>query len=176
MLQLTEGLEGAITTMATAISRQTDEARTARETKQMEEETPKLPSAVDKFWHTLHILLRLLNLDDEANLPTVWHEWANCGKKQEPSILKDLLDTYAQSQERFIAKSPIVTTKLVQDIISFSFIGDHRDDVTTGLSPFNVIDGGETHRKHNLELSRIQGTLYQNDFGFTLSDLDTLQK
>jgi hypothetical protein len=174
--QLSDGLENAITTMATAIVQQTDEARTSRETKLLEEQTPKLPSAVDKFKHTLHLLLRLLETDDEDTLPTLWHEWANCGKKQELGIFKDLLENYAQSRERFIAKAPIVTPKLVQDIIAFNFIGDHRDDVTTGISPFNAIDGGEGHRRHNLALSKLQGTIYNNEVSFTLNDLDTLQK
>jgi hypothetical protein len=48
----------------------------------LEDETPKLPSAAEKFKHTLHILLRLLNLDDEADLPLLWYEWANCGKNK----------------------------------------------------------------------------------------------
>jgi hypothetical protein len=68
--------------MATAIVQQKDEARTARETKRLEDEAPKLPSSVDKFKHTLHILLRLLNLDDEENLPVLWHKWANYGKNK----------------------------------------------------------------------------------------------
>jgi hypothetical protein len=162
--------------MATAIVRQTDEARSAREAKEMEHETPKLPSAVDKFKHTIHILLRLINVDDEDDLPILWHEWANCGKKQELAVLRDLLDSYAQGPSRFLAKSPIVTPKLIQDLVTFTFIGDHRDDVNVGLSPFNVIEGGEAFRRHNLELSKIQGTLFQNEMGFNLSDLDALQK
>ncbi len=54
---LSEGLENAITTMATAIVQQTIESCRARENKQLKEDTPKLSSAVDKFKHTLHILL-----------------------------------------------------------------------------------------------------------------------
>jgi hypothetical protein len=176
LLQLSGGIENALTTMATAIVQQTDEARTSRENKRLEEETPKLPSTVDKFKHTLHILLRLLNMEDKEALPVLWHEWANCGKKQELHILKDLLDNYAQSQHRFVVKSPIITPKLVQDLIAYNFIGDHRDDVTTGLSPFAVIEGGEAHRKHNLEVAKIQGSLYHNEVGFNLSNLDALQK
>jgi hypothetical protein len=162
--------------MATAIVQQTDEARMARETKQLEDAAPKLPSSVDKFKHTLHILLRLLNLDDEENLPVLWHEWSNCGKKQELAIMRDLLENYSQGPERFLAKSPVITPKLIQDLISFNFIGEHRDEVTTGLSPFNAIDGGESHRRHNLEVSKLQGTLFNSEVGFTLSDMDTLQK
>jgi predicted nuclease with TOPRIM domain len=90
--------------MATAVVQQTDKARISRENKQLQDEIPKLPSAVDKFRHTLHILMWLLNLDDEENLPTLWHEWANCSKKQELSVFKYLLDNYAQSDNHFIAK------------------------------------------------------------------------
>jgi hypothetical protein len=174
--QLSDGIEHALTAMATAVVQQTDEARTARENKQLQEELPKLPSNADKFKHTLHILMRLLNLDDEDMLPTLWHEWANCGKKQEVAILKHLLDSYAQSEHAFVTKTPVVTPKLAQDLIAFNFIGENRDDVNTGLSPFNVIEGGEEYRKHNLELAKVQGALYQNDMGFNLSDIDALQK
>jgi hypothetical protein len=162
--------------MATAIVRQTDEARIARETKEIEHETPKPPSAVDKFKHTIHILLRLINVDDEDDLPILWHEWVNCGKKQELAVLRDLLDSYAQGPSRFLAKSPIITPKIIQDLVTFTFIGDHRDDVNVRLSPFNVIEGGEAFRRHNLELSKVQGTLFQNEMGFNLSDLEALQK
>ncbi len=55
-------------------------------------------------------------------------------------------------------------------------MGDHRDDVNVGLSPFNVIEGREAFQKHNLELAKVQGSLFQSDFGFNLSDLDALQK
>jgi hypothetical protein len=104
--QLSEGIENALTTMATAIVQQTDEARTAREQKQLQEESPKLPSMVEKFRHTLHILLRLLMVDDEDSLPLLWHKWANCGKKQEMAILRNLLDNYAQGETHFSSKSP----------------------------------------------------------------------
>jgi hypothetical protein len=60
--------------------------------------------------------------------------------------------------------------------VVFTFIGDHRDDVNIGLSPFNVIEGGKAFQRHNLELSKVQGTLFQNEIGFNLSDLDALQK
>jgi hypothetical protein len=106
--QLSQGIENVITTMAAVIVQQMDKAQTARETKQLEQETPKLPSTVDKFKHTVHILLRLLNVDHKDDLPLLWHKWANCGKKQELSILKDLLDSYAQGPQRFIARSPTI--------------------------------------------------------------------
>jgi hypothetical protein len=173
---LSDSIENALTTMATAIVTQTDEARTARAEKQLREETPKLPSDTEKFKHTIHILMRYLNLDDEESLPILWHEWANCGKKQELNILKNLLENYAQGPTTFIAKSPIITPKLIQELLAFNFVGEHRDDVNIGLSPFNVVEGGETHRRYNLELSKVQGALYQNDVGFNLQDLDALQK
>jgi hypothetical protein len=72
--QLSVGIYNALMTMATAIVQQTDEACTARENKQIQDEIPKLPSTVDKFKHTLHILMCLLNLDDEEALPLLWYE------------------------------------------------------------------------------------------------------
>jgi hypothetical protein len=106
----------------------------------------------------------------------LWHEWANCNRKQELAVFRDLPDSYAQSPRRFVAKSPIISPKIPQDIVSLNFIGDHRDDVNIGLSPFNVIESGEAFRRHNLELSKVQGTLFQNEIGFNLSDLDALQE
>jgi hypothetical protein len=155
--KLSDGIKNALTTMATAIVQQTDEVRTAREIKQLQDDIPKPPSAVDKFKHTLHILMRLLMVDDEDNLPILWHEWANCGKKQEMAILKHLLENYAQGATQFISKTPIITPKLVQDIISFSFVGERRDDVSTGLSPFNVIEGGEAHENTIWSCQRYKG-------------------
>ncbi len=75
----------------------------------------------------------------------LWHKWANCGKNQELATLRDLLDNYAQSPNRFLTKAPIITPRLVQDIIAFNFVSDHQDKVSTGLSPLSVIDGGEAH-------------------------------
>jgi hypothetical protein len=121
---LSGGIEGALTTMATAIIRQTDEACTARENKELEQETPKLPSAVDKFKHALHILLWLINVAHEEDLPLLWHEWANCGKKQELSILHDLLDGYAQGPNRFIAKSKTYPLSLLWAIIKMMLMLD----------------------------------------------------
>jgi hypothetical protein len=112
LTQLSGGIESALTTMATAIVRQTDEARTAREVKELEQNTPKLPSAVDKFKHTLPILLCLLDVDHEDDLPALWHEWANCGKKQELSILRDFLDSYAQGGHTFYRKITNRHTKI----------------------------------------------------------------
>jgi hypothetical protein len=39
-----------------------------------------------------------------------------------------------------------------------------------------LLTGGESHRRHNLEVSKLQGTLFNSEVGFTLSDMDTLQK
>ncbi len=123
--QLSNGIENAIATMATAIVQQTDKARTARETKKLEVKTPKLPLVVDNFKHTLHILTKLFNVDNEDALPILWHEWANCGKKQELCIIKDLLDNYAQSQHHFVTKSPIGTPNCYFDLEkSMGLFGD----------------------------------------------------
>jgi hypothetical protein len=53
----------------------------------------KLPS--DKYSSTLPILQSYLDIPDEANLPPLWHKWANCSKRQEFNVLTDLLQVYS---------------------------------------------------------------------------------
>jgi hypothetical protein len=110
------GVENALTQVAQALVLQANTAQAAQEAKLIAEATPKLPSQSEKFKHTLHILLALLKLDDKRMLPGLWQQWANCSKKQEFVILRDLLDNYARGPSRFSNFSPVVTIKLVQDL------------------------------------------------------------
>jgi hypothetical protein len=71
--------------MAAALTSQTNDTRLAREQKAMLEATPKQPS--DRFTVTLPVLLDLLLNQSEANLPPLWHRWANCTKKQDVQVL-----------------------------------------------------------------------------------------
>jgi len=170
------GVENALTQVAQALVLQANAAQAAQEAKLIAETTPKLPSQSEKFKHTLHILLALLKLDDERMLPGLWQQWANCPKKQEFVILRDLLDNYARGPSRFSNFSPVVTIKLVQDLSTFDFVGISEDDYETGLSPFAVADGSSAHRAANLELSREQSLLLGQDSMLLYADLETIKK
>jgi hypothetical protein len=137
------GLEVALMQMASAVVNQTNDQRLARKTKTAEANQPVLPSA--KFKNTLPILMEFTQVNDEMELPPLWHQWANSTKRQEFSILWELLENYSRSPEAFYFLAPVVSAKLVQDLLTFTFLGDSQDDIKTGLQPFVVADGSEEH-------------------------------
>jgi hypothetical protein len=170
------GVENTLTQVAQALVLQANAAQAAQEAKLIAEATLKLPSQSEKFKHTLHILLALLKLDDERMLPGLWQQWANCPKKQEFVILRDLLDNYARVPSRFSNFSPVITIKLVQDLSTFDFVSISEDDYETGLSPFAVADGSSAHRAANLELSREQSLLLGQDSMLLYADFGDHQE
>jgi hypothetical protein len=68
-----------------------------------------------------------------------------------------------------------VSAKLVQDLLSFTFLGDSQDDLKVGLQPFMVADGSEEYRRANMELARTYGFLQDSNHGVMYSDLMTLE-
>jgi hypothetical protein len=123
----------------------------------------------------LPILLEYLLIANEQDLPDLWYKWANSNKQQEFYVLKDSLAAFARSNEAFCTTSPIVTAKLVQDLLSFNFVGDSADDISTGLHPFLITDGNAEQRHGNLEVARLYGLLTSGDVNCSLSDLDALK-
>jgi len=171
-----QNVEQALTQVAQALVLQANTAQAAQEARLIADATPKLPSQSDKFKHTVHILQALLNNQDERLLPGLWQQWANCPKKQEFIILRDLLDNYARGPSKFSNYSPVVTIKLVQDLTTFDFIGISDDDYDTGLSPFAVADGSASHRAANLELSKEQSLLLGQESMLLYADIETIKK
>jgi hypothetical protein len=119
--------------------------------------------------------MEYLQVQDEADLPLLWHQWANSNKRQEFSVLRELLDTYSRSPDAFYNMSPVVSAKLIQDLFSFTFVGDSQEDLKTGLQPFIIADGSEEYRRANLELARTYGLLHDSDYGITYADLQALE-
>jgi hypothetical protein len=173
LYQPDETLELALTQMAAAVTQNTNESRIAREEKAARATDPKLPS--DKFTITLNILLEYLGIADENNLPPLWHRWANDTKKQEFAILSDQLYAYARGPDAFIPSTPVVLVRLVQDLLSFTFVGDTLDDIKMGLQPFIIADGSVEHRQANLEVSRLYGLLNSGEQSLMLSNLEALK-
>jgi hypothetical protein len=87
------------------------------------------------------VLLEYLLIANEQDLPELWHKWANSTKRQEFHVLRDTLSAFARSNESYSTISPIVMAKLVQDLLSFNFVGDSADDISSGLHPFVITDG-----------------------------------
>ncbi len=167
-----QSLETALAQMAAAIVAQTNDGRQAREIKAAVDAAPKLPS--DRFKVTLPILLDLLQIASEDDLPPIWHLWANCTKKQEVQVLRDALDAYARSNEAFAPGVPIVTLQLVQDLLEFNFLGQSVDDIKMGLHPFIITDGNAEYRQSNAELARLYGLINAGEASCSLADLETL--
>jgi len=117
-----QSLETALSHMATALLTQTNDNRLIRDQKAVEDLEPKLPSK--RFSVTLPVLLEYLQIADERLLPDVWHKWANCTKKQNFQVLRDTLEAFARSPQAFSTTVPVVSAKLVQDLLSFNFVGD----------------------------------------------------
>jgi len=166
-------LELALSQMATAIITQTNENKLVRAQKEAEDLEPKLPSK--RFTVTLPVLLEYLQIADEANLPDIWHKWANCTKRQEFQVLRDALEAYARSTQALSASVPVVSAKLVQDLLNFNFVGDSADDIKLGFHPFIITDGNAEHRQINREVARLYGYLQTGDTSVSLTDLENLQ-
>jgi hypothetical protein len=171
--QPTETLELAITQMAAAVTHNTNEQRLARDDREAKEKAPKLPS--DKFSRTIVVLLELLQITDEVNLPLIWHDWANCTKRQELQVLTERLHAFTRSTEAFSTCAPVVSPKLIQDLLNFTFVSDSPDDMKTGLQPFMVADGSAEHRQANLELARMYSFLASGENALMLANLEVLK-
>ncbi len=167
-----QSLETALAHMASALINQTNDNRQAREQKIAADQEPKLPS--DRFTVTLPVLMEYLQTSNEANLPDLWHKFANCTKKQDSQVLRDALDAFARSTEAYSAATPIVTTRLTQDILAFNFVGQSADDLKGGLHPFIISEGNAEHRQTNLEVARLYGLLTAGDATCSLADLEAL--
>jgi hypothetical protein len=102
--QPSEGLESALYQMAAAVVTQTNDLRQAREQRDALTNEPKLPS--DKFSVTLPLLLEYTEIQDERDLPLLWHQWANCTKQQEFNILRDVLEAYTRTPDAFSSLPP----------------------------------------------------------------------
>lgn len=168
-----QSIETALSQMATALITQTNDNKLVRDQKAAEELEPKLPSR--RFTVTLPVLLELLQTPDERNLPDIWHKWANCTKKQDFQVLRDGLEAFARSPQAFSPTVPIVSAKLVQEILNFNFLGESADDIKTGFHPFIIAEGNAEHRQSNREVARLYGFLQQGDTSISLADLESLQ-
>ncbi len=67
---------------------------------------------------------------------------------------------------------PVPMPKLHLDLISITFIGDHPDDLKTGIQPFIAMDGSEQHRAATLEMSRSFTLLFEREYSLAYADLE----
>jgi hypothetical protein len=112
---------------------------------------------------------------DEADLPEIWHQWANCTKRQELQILNKLLYAFSRGATKFSTDTPVVSPKLIQDLLSFTFVAEATDDIKTGIQPFVIVDGTAEHRRANLELSQMYSFLASGETALQFTDLELLK-
>lgn len=93
---------------------------------------PKLPS--DHYTTILNILLEFLQIPEEWSIPPLWHQWANSTKCQDFQILSEALHAYTHSPEAFNNSAPVVNAKLDQELQSFLFMDDSKDDLKSVCS------------------------------------------
>lgn len=167
------GLETAIAQFATAVNSQVAEAQTARLIREIERDQPTTPAV--KFDMLFDSLLNYLNVATEQELPEFWFRFAAAKKKQEFATVRDALETYSRSARSFGPFAPIPSPKLLADLASITFVGDHADDTKTGLQPFMAMDGSEEFRAAAQELARTYNMLYERDVGITYSDLENFK-
>jgi hypothetical protein len=140
------------TKMVAAVTQNTNDNRIACDEQEQRGRAPKLPS--QKYQITIGILMELLFTPDKVNLLQLWHQWAN-------------------SADAFSSCAPVVSPKLMQDLLSFVFISDTPDDIKTGIQPF-VIIGTAEHHLANLQVSHMYSFL-SSGATLQLSDLELLK-
>jgi len=118
--------------------------------------------------------MEYLQTGNKADLPDLWHKFANCTKKQDSQVLCDALDAFARSAEAYSTATPIITTRLTQDLLAFNFVGQSADDLKGGLHPFIISEGNAEHHQTNLEVARLYGLLTAGDATCSLADLEAL--
>jgi hypothetical protein len=165
-------LERALSQMAVALIAQTNDTRAAREQKTAQDLEPKLLSS--RFTVTLPVLLEYLQVADERDLPDIWHQWSNCTKRQEVQVLRNSLDSYARSAHAVSTAVPVITARLVQDLLTFNFVGQSTEDMQSGLHPFIIMDGNAEHHQTNAEVARLYGLLNSGGAACSLADLEVL--
>jgi hypothetical protein len=168
-----QALEMALAQMAAAIITQTNDQRQVHEQRLADEQEAKLPST--RFTVTLPVLMEYLQIDDECNLPEIWHSWSNCTKRQELQVLRNTLDAFARTPDAYSTTVPLVSARLTQDMLNFNFVGHSVDDLLGGLHPFLISDSNTEQRQSNLEVARLYGLLTSGDAMCSLADLEALQ-
>jgi len=162
-------LNAAIVHMANAVATQATEAQTARLAREIERDQPTLPST--KFAALFNKLKACLNVTEEAELPDFWFTLAATPKKQEFSVIRDLLEAFSCSPHAFLNTAPIPSPKLVSDLSTIMLVADHPDDLKTGLQPYIVMDGSEDYRLATQDIARNYSLLSERDFSLSYADL-----
>ncbi len=118
---------------------------------------PKLPS--EKFTASVGILQDFLLTASEKDLPQLWHQLPNCNKQKEFSVLLEQQQAYSCSPGAFLSCTPGASAKLVQDLVTLTFVGENADNMKLGIQSYIAVYGTTEHRQANLEIEQTYGML-----------------
>jgi hypothetical protein len=126
----------------------------------------------DHWRGTIDLLLRVVQVGSEADLPDVWSAWARANKKEHRNVLQEKL------QETAVLlgyPQPVATGELTQMLVNLQFVSPDEDDLESGLQPFAISYHGQ---KTLAQLQRMNNMydMIQQGAQPNLSDLFTLKE
>jgi hypothetical protein len=95
-------------------------------------------------------------------------------KQQGMVVLREQLLAYSQGATCFCFQIPVVTVSIYNDIINLNFCGNNVDDFATGISPFAVADGSDSHSTANLKANDIQWAMLKGRTNMSFCDCELL--
>jgi hypothetical protein len=84
---------------------------------------------------TIDLLLRLVGVSAESDLPPLWHAWSNCNKKEARTVLQAHLRDNARALG---LPEPVASGDLTTMLNTMAFDSMYEDDLEAGLQPFVV--------------------------------------
>ncbi|MGH7974598.1 MAG: hypothetical protein ACREBR_03665 [bacterium] len=144
-----------------------------REEERAIKEGAKLPS---KRWkRTLHILLRVCQLDSEENLPPVRHDLADSTTKEDRRVIQSHLDTRAREPTAATAIEPIATPAIAKRLVSFMFSARDRDDLEDGIQPFVTSYRTPQQVAEEHQLAQDYDTVMEGSTSMTMADVNIVR-
>lgn len=130
----------------------------------------------DAYKETFPLLLRFNRVDQAEEVAPIWARLANSHKSEHQTILQQEFAKVCVS--RGLAPElhcPVVTTKLKQMVLSFSFAGTGPDDLASGLNPFQVTYAGAKDYYQAQEVASVTHQLDQGNQNASLADIQAIK-
>ena len=112
--------------------------------------------------------MRLVDVENEAGLPPVWHELASAPSKQHRSLIQRHVNETAED----IADSIqfVITPALVKKVSTLEFRMTNRESLETGLHPFIFSQHTEAETERAAEVAALYDFVTGQNAGAALSE------
>jgi hypothetical protein len=133
-------------------------AREGAEAHRARGRTARTPSA---FWaDNIQQILLLCGVDDEADLPPMWHALA-ASASSDRNVLDGHFRRLAVANNAAF-QGPVITPELTKRLTALAFAGNDRDDLAQGIQPFNLIvtDPGDPEGNRLATEAEVSGSEY----------------